>query len=76
MKKASNRKKRKIEDTPPIDFDTLEETEPTPQGVELLENPLPVPKKHIRKKMDYGFEPSQDLLKFDLPIPDYDDFDL
>ena len=34
--------------------------------VKFLENPLPVPKKHVRKKMDYAFEPSAEQMHYDL----------
>ncbi|MDR2045346.1 MAG: hypothetical protein LBQ15_13530 [Clostridium sp.] len=46
------------------------------EAIQYIENPLPVPKKHVKKTMDYAFEPEKDQLKYDLAIPDYDDFDL
>ena len=44
--------------------------------VEFIENPLPVPKKHIRKTMDYAFIPEEIDMKYDIYVPDNDDFDL
>lgn len=41
-----------------------------------LDNPLPVPKRHIKKEMDYGFEPEPDQMFFDIPVSDLDDFDI
>jgi hypothetical protein len=45
-------------------------------GTPLLDNPLPLPKKHIKKTMDYEFEPEREQLKYDIVIPEYDDFDV
>lgn len=46
------------------------------QKVEYIENPLPVPKKHIRKTMDYAFIPNESQMKYDIHVSDNDDFDL
>ena len=43
---------------------------------EYLDNPLPVPKKHVKKEMDYGFEPESDKMFYDITVPEEDDFDL
>ena len=49
----------------------IEETEEKiiPQ-INYIENPLPLPKKHEKKEMDYGFEPEEDKMHFDLEITD------
>ena len=44
--------------------------------VEYIENPLPVPKKHVRKTMDYAFIPDESQMKYDIPVSDKDDYDL
>lgn len=44
--------------------------------VKYIENPLPVPKRHVKKEMDYGFEPDSDLMKYDVMVEESDDFDL
>lgn len=44
--------------------------------VNYIENPLPLPKKHVRKEMDFNFEPEPSMMKYDLPVPDSDDFDI
>lgn len=41
-----------------------------------LETPLPMPKRHVRKAMDYGFEPDPDKMFYELPVSDEDDFDI
>lgn len=41
-----------------------------------LDNPLPVPKRHVKKEMTYAFEPDPDQMYFDIPVSDLDDFDI
>lgn len=41
-----------------------------------LENPLPVPKRHVKRELEYGFEPDPDQMFFDIPVSDLDDFDI
>ena len=44
---------------------------------EPLPNPLPGPKKHAHKQMDYAFEPGEDEMFFDIDqVEEGDDFDL
>lgn len=42
----------------------------------FIENPLPLPKKHVAKEMDYQYAVSEKDMKYDLFVPDNDDFDL
>lgn len=51
-----------------------EETPVAP--VQFIENPLPLPKKHVRKEMDYQYEVSQDKMNYDVIVGDNDDFDI
>ena len=44
--------------------------------IQFIENPLPLPKKHVKKTMDYKFEPEEHLMKYDIEVNDDDDFDL
>lgn len=62
--------KEKVEEQTVLD---LEENE---NQIHFIENPLPLPKKHIKKTMDYGFLPGEELMKYDIEISDDDDFDL
>lgn len=43
--------------------------------VNYIENPLPVPKKHERKEMDYDYEVPEYKMKYDIKVKEYDDFD-
>ena len=47
-----------------------------PAPGEYLDNPLPVPKRHVRKEMNYAFEPSPDQMFYETPVADNDDFDV
>jgi len=41
----------------------------------FLENPLPVPKKHMPKTLDYRLQ-GEDDDQFDLDVSEEDDFDI
>lgn len=58
-------------------LDTAEKVEPTvePPKVRFLENPLPLPKKHEAKVMDYRITDVADA-DFDFEVADDDDFDI
>lgn len=49
--------------------------EETVQKPRFLENPLPLPKKHIKKEMDYDYPISSEMMHFELDITEEDDFD-
>ena len=34
--------------------------------IKFIENPLPLPKKHVKKEMNYAFEPTPDQMHYDL----------
>ena len=44
--------------------------------VRMIENPLPLPKKHVRRRLDYGMEVPEGKYDFDLEVDDKDDFDI
>ncbi len=45
--------------------------------VQFLENPLPLPKKHVKRIMDYSLPPEQkENDDFDIPVAEDDDFDI
>lgn len=46
------------------------------QKPRFLENPLPLPKKHIKKEMDYDYPVAAEMMHFDLETVDGDDFSL
>lgn len=41
-----------------------------------IENPLPVPKKHVKREMDYDHEVPESAMHFDIEIAEGDDFEI
>lgn len=41
-----------------------------------IENPLPLPKKHVKREMEYGYEVEEKDMKYDVDVPDGDDFEI
>lgn len=54
----------------------LENSPVSPAPGEYLDNPLPVPKRHVKKEMNYGFEPAPEQMYYEIPVADNDDFDV
>lgn len=54
----------------------MKETEVPAEKPRFLENPLPLPKKHEKRTMDYQYEVADEQMKFDFEIDENDDFDL
>lgn len=44
--------------------------------IKLLENPLPGPKKHVTRKLDYDVKIYRNNFKYDIEVDENDDFDL
>ena len=42
----------------------------------FIENPLPLPKKHVKKEMDYQYPVEESQMKYDIEVDEKDDFDL
>ncbi len=59
-----------------MEMTDLEKKETTTQNEQMIENPLPVPKKRERKVMDYAFEPQGIQMVYDIRVSDKDDFDI
>lgn len=51
-------------------------TDTMQQKPRFLENPLPLPKKHVKKEMDYDYTVAPEMMCFDLEPADGDDFTL
>jgi len=54
----------------------LQNEEPEKEKPRFLENPLPLPKKHVRKTMEYAFVPESSQMKYDVEVNDTDDYDV
>lgn len=49
--------------------------EEAPKQVQFIENPLPLPKKHVKKTMDYPMQPEDSQMHYDIEVDPKDDFD-
>lgn len=47
-----------------------------PAKPRFIENPLPLPKKHEKRSLDYQYEVDETKLEFDVEIAENDDFDV
>lgn len=52
------------------------ETGQDDKQIRFIENPLPLPKKHVKKTMGYQREVPPEEMHYDIAVPDTDDFDL
>lgn len=50
--------------------------EPPGEKPRYIENPLPVPKKHVKREMNYDHEVQESDMHFDIEIAEEDDFEL
>ncbi|MCM1426790.1 MAG: hypothetical protein NC118_09320, partial [Eubacterium sp.] len=46
------------------------------QKPRFIENPLPLPKKHEKRTMDYQYDITEDKMDFDIEVKENDDFDV
>lgn len=75
-KSAEDRKAAKpAEEKPAAAVQDLQE-KPEEKKKNYIENPLPLPKKHVKKTMNYQTELTPDKMDFDIDIPESDDFDI
>ncbi len=51
-------------------------TEPEKPQIQYIENPLPLPKKTVKKTMDYKIEVDLEQMKYDIEMNENDDFDI
>ena len=55
--------------------DMTEKKQDKPNQVQLIENPLPLPKKHVKKVMDYPIQPDESQMHYDIEVDPKDNFD-
>lgn len=46
------------------------------QKPRYIENPLPLPKKHVKREMDYQYTVEEKDMKYDVEVSENDDFDI
>lgn len=59
-----------------IQIKELESFEEQKPKVNYIENPLPLPKPHVKKEMNYGFDPPSVRMKYDIWVSENDDYDI
>ncbi len=55
---------------------SVTDAEDSKPEVQLIENPLPLPKKHEKKVLDYAFQPDFEDMDYDVRVSDKDDYDI
>lgn len=77
---GAGRTERKAEADRPTDRSAPDgvrrEKAPESGGIQFIENPLPLPKKHVSRRLDYDVAGGGPLDDFDLTVDDSDDFDI
>ena len=68
---APKKRRLKVQD---LETEDLPEEEETP-AVQYIENPLPLPKKHVPKVLDYKLNSDDRDFDYDYPVAEDDDFD-
>ncbi len=78
--KESKEKDTKVEaeerQSMPAAIETPTVPETTQEPVQYIENPLPLPKKHVKKnRIDFSVEPTENQMNYDVEVPDDADWD-
>lgn len=69
---------KEIPEPVPVSSDTLKTArfqDDAQEKPRFIENPLPLPKKHVKREMDYHYTVSDEDMHYDVEIADEDDFD-
>lgn len=56
--------------------DRKEQERQDDKNVRFIPNPLPVPKRHVRRELDFGKEVADEDMKYDIEVSADDDFDI
>ncbi|MBD5543174.1 MAG: hypothetical protein HDR01_02720 [Lachnospiraceae bacterium] len=54
----------------------MEKERPNVTHTQFIENPLPVPKRHVKKEMDYEYQVPKEQMHYDIEEPDKNYFDV
>ncbi len=53
-----------------------EQKEQKPEAINYIENPLPLPKKHVPRRIDYAIEPTHEQMCYDIEVDEHADWDI
>ena len=56
--------------------DRKEQEKQDDKKIRFIPNPLPVPKRHVRRELDFGKEVADEDMKYDIEVSADDDFDI
>lgn len=65
-----------LEEPKPVSYEELTTGQETQEPPRFIENPLPLPKKHVKKEMDYQYMVPEENMRYDVEVPEDDDFDI
>ncbi len=68
--------KEKVQPFEPAEWVQNPVQEPPVPKVQFLENPLPLPKKHVKKAIDFPITLTRETAEYDYEISENDDFDI
>ncbi len=54
----------------------MEQNSPIKKEIKFIENPLPGPKPHVKKEMNYDYEVAADKMYFDIEKPANNYYDI
>lgn len=61
---------------PKINIEKEELPKPNLSHTQFIENPLPVPKRHVKKEMDYEYQVPEDKMHYDIEEPEKNYYDI
>ncbi len=71
-----NEEPEKAEITEELEMIEITEKSEEPKKPRYFENPLPLPKKHVKREMDYQYPVEEKDMKYDVEVSEDDDFDI
>lgn len=72
-KKKNGKKKEKKK---PKETEWANQQEKPISHTQFIENPLPIPKRHVKKEMDYEYQVPEEQMHYDIEEPDKNYFDV
>lgn len=58
-----------------VNTEVMQQNAQPEKKVQLIHNPLPGPKPHVKRQLGYDYEVPADQMHFDIECPDNDDYD-
>lgn len=65
-----------MEDNKKMNAESEQQKPEKAKKVQLIHNPLPGPKPHVKKQMNYDYNVLEDQMHYDVEVDENDDYDL